>query len=330
MKKATKIVLIIATALVVVGGAMSFGALAAVQFNFKALSTSSDLVNQSYVSERGDYQSIKINGLGENYSIIRGAGEAVEVDYYSSDALEYTFNDEGDTLIIEEKNHPRFMFFNFDTSFYDRNVVIKVPASFTGDIEVGGANSNISVQGIEARSLVVQTAGGDVSVEDMKLAGACSIDCTSGSVKFTSLSVHSLTVNGMSSDVAGKGILAEDKVECAVASGYISLRDAQANAAVLSAASGDINVESLRSSSAIINTMSGSITSSALAAEQIEMKAASGDIRAGVEGDQSEYRIVAKAVSGDVDVPLGNDNSPNSISLEATSGDINLGFSLRG
>jgi len=294
MSKGIKITLIVATIWLVAGLVVTTIALSTVGFDLRRFSNVSPAVENSYTPTQGNFQRITVDGLSEDYRIVQGTGNQIEVTYYEDVQIFFEIIEQGDTLVINERHRPVFMFFNFDMNFYNRAVMVVVPQSFTGDIDI-------------------RTVSGNIVIERLDRCGALQVNTTSGDLSCDVVNGSTMSMNATSGDIRC-GAVRMDKVTLGTVSGDVRCESASALSFELTTISGDIRAQGIEigASSGQQRVLIGSTTS--------------GDIDIVVRGSEDDFMIQTGTYAGDIRVPQGNKNSTRSIELETLSGDIRLSF----
>lgn len=304
MTTARKVVLIVATALLVGGAAIAFGAFAAAGFDFRNLSNSGRDWESAAVTLPAEtdapHTAIVMRGGDASVRFEPADGDAVEVKYWNNSERQVNVVDEGGTVSIEEENWNRFrvMFFYFG-DFQDHTTVVKVPRSFTGTIEVQVDNSSIDVSQIEGlESATIVSQNGNIKVAGVEV----------GALKLR-------TQNGMveASDATAKELLVEAQ------NGTATLADIDADALKVTSTNGEVRLSRVSAQSVSATSMNALVEAAMLAADDIELTTMNGEIQAIMEGSSDDYAIDAASVNGTVDVPRGADAADATKHLTACS-----------
>lgn len=265
MKKATRITLIIASACVALGILLSVLAFAVVGFDVSKLSTASDYSTNSYRANE-IITSIKLDGLSENITVIPSEDKVIELEYQENSQLSYSIQEEGGSLTITEEHSPEIMLFNFDVGTFDRKLIIKVPRSYTGDLELSTAGGRIDISDIEGIDrLKANTMSGGISLRNLVVKDSIEADCASGDIVCSTLTASTLDIETMS----GRITTTKSKVDTLAAKAVSGAISAEVTGAesdyriTAKAVSGNVNVPSGNDSAdktIALETASGSIS----------------------------------------------------------------------
>ena len=293
MKKAKKTAIMVAAALIVIGLALSVGALCSVKFNLSALNARVNLrpnmgeessngsvaeyITQTHVVEE-PFKNIHIAGVSSDVRFAPASDNQCSVVITDDQSVTYSVEVENDTLKVIRDNSsesgPYFGIF-----FGKMEVVVYLPKE-------------------TYEALTVEMAGGDVKIPENFTFTEATVLNTSGDVSFAASAEKRVCVNTVSGDVRLEGVQAK-QIEAKSISGELKLTDA--------VASGDIQLK----------TVSGDITLKESDADSLSIKTVSGDVFASLLSDKT---VVAHTLSGDVDVPESNNGGK--CEIDTTSGDI--------
>ena len=156
MSSGKKTLLVIATILVIGGGAISFGAFAAAGFNFENLSTESRNWTSSTKtfapSGSPDPPPIVLRDMGEDVRIEPTDGDAIEVTYWTNERKSFDVGDNGGTVTVEGSREPAIGIMMIG-SFEDHSTVLKVPRSYTGTLDIDLMGGNVDAADLDRLGL---------------------------------------------------------------------------------------------------------------------------------------------------------------------------------
>ena len=292
MSSGKKTLLVIATILVIGGGAISFGAFAAAGFNFENLSTESrnwTSSTKTFAPEaESPHTAIVLRDMGEDVRIEPTDGDAIEVTYWTNERKSFDVGDNGGTVTVEGSREPAIGIMMIG-SFEDHSTVLKVPRSYTGTLDI-------------------DLMGGNVDAADLDRLGSVTAKTASGNVQVQRVQCAYLSATTMSGNIEFSDVEATEIVKLDTTSGGQLLRGV--STATLDARMG-----------------SGDILAAGVAATDAKFDAASGSVNASFSGSDGEYAIEASSVSGDVHSPAGSATASRHVRARTMSGDVTLTFS---
>ncbi|WP_428422026.1 DUF4097 domain-containing protein [Paraeggerthella hominis] len=311
MSKGKKTLLIVATALVVSGCAISFGAFAAAGFNPENLSTESRSWTPTTKTFRPEAESphtaIVLRDEGQNVRIEATDGDAIEVTYWTNERKRFDVTDGGGTITVKG-SHESYIGIMMIGSFEDHTTVVKVPRSYVGTLDVdlmGGSMDMTGLDGLD--SVTAKTASGDVKLARL-VANDITTSTASGNVLISNARCSQLNATTMSGNVDLSDIEASEIVKLDTTSGSQLLRGVSALALDAHIGSGDILATNVSAVDAKFDAVSGSVSASFV-------------------GSDREYAIEASSASGSVHAPAGSATASRHVSAHTMSGDVTLTFS---
>jgi DUF4097 and DUF4098 domain-containing protein YvlB len=224
MSKTKRVFLIIATICVVAGIALCGTAYALTGFDINALSTNKPKIEQHFESSSADIDTITFKSIEDSVQIKRANIQNIQIDYWDNDSVTYEIkeDDGSGNLTITQDYKWRFnsMIFNWDTE--DRSVVITVPESFDGTLDLVTISGAIildkglsSLQQLEANTvsgtidyqlqdvddLKIQTVSGLISGSVFGVAGKASFNSVSSDINLEFGAVSLLKIQTVSGRV---------------------------------------------------------------------------------------------------------------------------------
>ena len=161
MSSGKKTLLVIATILVIGGGAISFGAFAAAGVNFENLSTESRNWTSSTKTFAPEAES------PHTAIVLRDEptdGDAIEVTYWTNERKSFDVDDNGGTVTVEGSREPAIDIMMIG-SFEDHSTVLKVPRSYTGTLDIDLMGGNVDAADLDRLgSVTAKTASGNISL----------------------------------------------------------------------------------------------------------------------------------------------------------------------
>lgn len=318
MRKAPKIILITAAALIGTGALLAGGAWAAAGFDTAGLSTVDygwrRTVRTLEDESVAPHQRIVVASPSENVRIEASRGDAIELEYWTGNAQNVDVADEGGTLSIDVTTKPMDGIM-IDLSpvevgdVEDTETVVRVPASFTGEIEVRSDSSEVFAENVHGLSgLYISTSNGDIVANGVSPA---------------KLDVHNENGDTLLSNVEANDISATNQ------NGDISLGGAAARKAQVANENGDVMLTSMTLEEGLVcESVSGDISAQRLDIAASRIENVSGDTYLSYLGDEESYRIDAHTNLGDIEAPRGDDNAARTIGVDSDLGDIQIDFTL--
>lgn len=286
MKRATKVWLIVAVCLMVVGLLLGGASLLLVGFDFSKLGTQ-DMQTNTYAPE-GDFSNICVDVMTADITFKLATDGKTKVVCYEEKEIKHKVEiSDGALLITNDDNRKWYDRIGFHTE--DASVTVYLPATFfydefnlyctTGDVTV--------VEDFRFLKANVETTTGDIDW-NANTAGKLQIKCTTGDVTVTNVRCGSLDIHGATADVNLKNTEAEDTLNVKVTTG-------------------DVNLDRVDAAELFIKATTGDVTGTLVSGKIFDTKAATGMII-----------TPAGEVVKDTTKPLGK------CTIETTTGDINI------
>ncbi len=293
MKTSVKIALIVAAALVVVGGI-----LIAVAFSMGGLFGSEDINTVTHTTD-GTFDRILISTVtGTDVTILPSDTSACYAVCDETERIRYDLEVQNGTLALTERDGRHW--YDFVGIFIGtRRVVLYLPArayaSLTvesssgditctdkafsfGDVTLSASSGDMEFASPMTGRLAVENASGEIYLSGV-MATSATIHATSGEIDLSDMACASLLVTTSSGNIAlDGGHIGELTVSAT--SGNISLCNVVASGNVTAtASSGTLSLENvLASSELFLETSSGNITFARSDAPAITLRASSGEI----------------------------------------------------
>ena len=247
MRKKTKIWLVIATALVVVGCVIFGGVMTMLQWDFTKLSTvkyetndyeiDENYKNISIVTDTADIvfmpsqnskssivcheqKNVKHSVTVKDDTLVisvvdtRKWYEYIGINIGTPKITVYLPNAEYEKLFIKEStgnveipNNFRFESMDISTSTGD----VKNDASASESIKIKTSTGNIRVENISAEALDLSVSTGEITVCDVTCQGDVKIHVSTGKTKLTDIACKNLTSSGNTGDISLKNVIATEK-----------------------------------------------------------------------------------------------------------------------
>ena len=320
MRKAPKIILVTAAALIGTGTMLSCGAWAAAGFDTAHLSTVNYDWHQTVSALEDEAASphgrIVITSEFENVRIEPADGDAIELEYWTGNCQSVSVEDADGVLKVDVDSKPmEGVMIDLSPAeaggVDDTTTVVRVPASFTGEIE---AHSD----------------SGDVVAENVHGLAGLRASNSNGDVVAKNVSAAELNAINEDGDTLLSGVEA-DAVLATNFSGDISLGGATAREAEVVNENGDIMLVNMSLKSTLTcNSVNGDISAQRLDVVTSSVENANGDIYLSYLGAENSYRIDAHTTQGDVDAPGGGDGGADrAIDVDSSLGDIQINFTSK-
>ena len=303
MKTYTKIILIAAGSLIILGCGLTGIAVSANGGFNKSFVVSNDDYEEVKYDFDEDINNLNINELSHDVKIEKSADSSVHVKVFDSKTYKHDVSVDGDTLKLSVNGQEG-----------QRAWYTYIHVGISSD---QAYMTTISLPEDQYNELLVKTSSADVCAESDFTFDKASVACSSGDI-----TIMSKVNNGCSLSASSGDILADDcdpaELKVTATSGNITLKNI--DNAVLSAecSSGELVISNGNIASLYAHTSSGDIKIDDLSIEgDITVEASSGDI---IMNTISADKLTAEATSGNITFSSLSLKSESSIT--ASSGDV--------
>lgn len=315
MKKATKIWLVVATSLVLVGCIFFVVLMSLLKWDFTKLSTVKYETNTYEVSQ--PFESISINTRTANIIFALSEDGNCRVECYEEEKAKHSVTVEEGVLNIElideitvhlglNIGSPKITVYlaktNYDSLFIDeRTGNIEIPKDF----------------GFNSVDITVSTGGVNFNAS---AAGAVSIKASTGKISVNNISAGSLDLKVSTGKVTVSGVTCTGEVTIGVSTGKTYLSDTRCKSVTSSGSTGDINLNNVIAAEKFyIERSTGAVKFDGSDAAEIYVRTHTGAVTGSL---LSEKIFVAKTDTGRVNVP--NSVKGGKCEITTDTGDINI------
>ena len=295
MKKGTKISLIVAGILLVLGLILCAIVIGTGDLeNLKA----DDGMEMKSTTIQQEFRTIRVHTAEADIRLMRAEDGVCRVEYPVDKYSNYIISTENGVLMVQyETNRKWYDWISFGLAFKKREVRVYLPSEQYDALLLTSASGDIAVDlGVEYVSAKVTSVSGDIAFH-ANVKADCDLQSTSGDVL-----LHNVRSTG--------------NVEVQSTSGKCTATDITCQNFLAKSASGDLVLGSIMANEFVADTLSGEMTLAGCVGQTLSMESTSGDIEfTRCEGE----KINITTVSGDVE---GSFKSGKTFECHTTSGDI--------
>ena len=277
MKTITKVLLIAAALLILVGALLFTAVMAKNDWNFASLGKG-DYETRSYdVAE--DFQSIDIRSDTENISFLPSNDGTCRVEIREKQEETHTVNVKNGTLCIEKPKNEGWSISFFSNPFTEPKITVYLPkteyktlfidestgsvtipadfqfesidvtastgavdcrASASGTIRIETSTGSIGVRDLTAGELQLTVSTGKVEVQSVSCAGAVEVEVTTGKTELSDLSCESLISEGSTGAIALKNVVAAGSMNIRRDTGSVRFEGCDAAELTVETDTGDV------------------------------------------------------------------------------------------
>lgn len=266
MTRKTKIWMITASALILVGCILFGGVMTMLKWDFKKLSTATYETNRYEINE--NYENISISVNTANITFVPSADGKTTVECYEQEKFKHSAKVENGTLEIKNAEAKKKWYDHIGISFQTTKITVYLPAeeygnlslqSSTGNTEIpndfrfqnidissttGKVENNASasesikiktstgkilMEGVKANSLALSVSTGDIKISDSVFEKDIQLKVGTGDTKLTDVFCANLSAEGTTGDLLLQNVIASENFSIRCSTGDITFESCDAN-----------------------------------------------------------------------------------------------------
>lgn len=320
MNTSTKIWLIVAFALILIGFISFIAVMTVLKWDFTKLSTVKYETNIYEITE--DFSSISINTDTEDITFLPSENGKCEIVCFEHINSKHSAAVKDGTLIIEHSDTEKW--YNLiGISFKSPKITLYLPQTEYSSLKIKGSTGDIDIPAdFKFNGAEINISTGNVKC-CASFTEALKISTSTGDIYLNDISVGALELSVSTGDINASGVKCEGEVKLAATTGEAKLSDITCNNLTSSGSTGDISLRSVVSNGKISITRStGDVDFEDSDASEIFIKTSTGD----VEGSLLSEKVFF------VDTDTGTKRLPNTASggrceIKTDTGDIIISIS---
>lgn len=320
MKKSTKVWLIVAASLLLLGIFILGGTLSMIKWDLTKLCTQKYETNTHEITE--DFDNISINTNTSDLIFFPSSDGKCKVICHEIEKTKHAVTVEGETLTINcidtRKWYDYITLFSFDTpkitiylpkNEYSALVLststgdTKIPNDFKfNTIDINGSTGDIDCFASSAEAVKIKISTGDINIRDIS-AGALDLATSTGDITLTSvicsgdIKLHVTTGDTKLTDITAKSLRSTGNT------GDISLRNVIITDAMnITRNTGDIKLDACDAAEIIIKTDTGDVTGTLLTEKVFIASSNTGDVEHPKTANGGRCEITTG--TGDIDINI--------------------------
>lgn len=259
MKKNTKVWIIIAISLIIIGVIVFGCILFKTGFDFKKLSTTKFETNSYDINE--DFKNISI--ISDTASISFVKSNNARVVCFEEENEKHSVSLNGDTIEIKIENTKKW-YENIGISFNTPKITVYIPEGEYGALIISESTGEIEIpRDFTFSSMDIKASTGDIE-SSASVLGDAKISLSTGDISLENISAKNLNLTVSTGDIELENIKCEN-LDSNGSTGSISLENVIANGKInIITSTGDVEFERCDGAELIIKTDTGSIKGSLL------------------------------------------------------------------
>ena len=257
MKRRTKISLIVATALVVVGCIFLLGGMAMLNWDFSSWSTFSYVTNQH--TPEGTFTKISIEADTADIVFLPSENGSCSVECYEMEKAQHSVAVQNGTLQIRVEDNRKWYeyiginFGNPKITVYlpqaqykelairasTGDVTIHHPYTF-GNVQITLSTGDIQISNLSAHTAYLSVSTGKITVSDSECSDLLNVFVTTGKSHLKNITCRIFSSGGGTGDVSLENVIAEDTMTILRSTGDITLSGCDAGEIIIETDTGDV------------------------------------------------------------------------------------------
>lgn len=297
MKKSTKIWVITASALIVIGSTVFVSALAMSGWNFEMMMNVKYETNSYVINDK--FENLNIKAETEEIVLCPSGDNTCKVVFYEQERMKHSANVNEKTLEIsgtdEREWYERIALFSFDRpkitvflpeknysslSIKSSTGKTEIPKDFsfnsiditgsTGEIicsasskeltRIKNTTGSISLSGVSSGEMQLKTSTGSIQIESVSCKSDISVKVSTGALVIKDTTCKSLTTEGSTGNIDLRNVIASQDFSLERTTGNISLKDCDAGELFIKTSTGNVAGSLLSDKVFITDTSTGNIS----------------------------------------------------------------------
>lgn len=316
MSKITKIWLIIAAFLAILGLLICLVALAASQGDLRLLETEKYITT---VHEPGEFSNISIHTDTADILLVPSEDGICRVTCYEQEKAKHSVSVMSDTLTIETVDTRKWYDY-ISISFESPKITISLPQSQYQSLTIEESTGEISVsEEFHFESINIATDTGDVSC-DASVTGSVKIATSTGSIAMAATYVGALDLSASTGNITATDVTCNGNVTVRVSTGKTTLENVTCQSLISSGSTGDISLKNtIAKETFSIERSTGDVRFEGSDAAEIFVATDTGDIEGSL---LSEKVFIVDTDTGRTEVP--HTTTGGKCEITTDTGDIKI------
>ena len=295
MRKSTTIWLIIAAALILLGGILFVSVMTTLKWDFTKISTEKYTTEQHELTDA--FHSISVNTTTADITVLPAEDGVARVVCFENEKLPHAVSVVDGVLTVNRMDN-RHHWYDYITifDFYTPNITVYLPESAyaaltvkcsTGDVEIARAlelesitvetttgdiacyasasgsirlaasTGDITLQGVSAGAASLSVTTGEITASNLTVLGEVKLTVETGDAELTNVTCLSLTSSGDTGDLELDGVLVDGALQIKRSTGDVSFTACDARELTINTSTGSVTGSLLSEKVFIVNTDTG-------------------------------------------------------------------------
>ncbi len=256
MNKKTKVWLIAAALLILIGSLLFGGVMSVLNWDFTKLSTIKYETNSYEIKE--EYKNITVLTKTSDIEFLPAEGDVTSVVCYEEEKCKHSVTVKDDSLVIEINNEKKW-YEHIGVPFNSPKITLYIPQKEYGELSVKASTGNIQLENMNAESLDLSVSTGKITLADVNCGGDVNVKVSTGKTNIKDTKCSCFISDGSTGSITLKNVIAEKKFN-------------------IERSTGDVKLENCDAGELFIKTNTGNIKGSLLTDKAIDAESNTGDI----------------------------------------------------
>lgn len=298
MRKSTKIWLITAAALILVGGIIFGGVLTVNKWNFSRLSTVKYETNQYEPGEK--FKNITFDGATADVSFVPSADGKAKVTCYEEIKARHTVSVQDGTLTVRlEENKKWYDYIGINIGA--PKITVELPAGEYGALSLTASTGNVDIsKDFTFESVDISVSTGDVT-NAASVKGNVKIKTSTGDISVSSISADTVELTASTGKVTVNDLDCTGDVRIKVTTGKTMLQNVECKNLTSTGNTGDLSLQNVIATEKFsLERTTGKVEFDRCDAAELSVKTSTGKVSGSLLSDKV---FLCQTSTGDVDVP---------------------------
>ncbi len=267
--------------------------------------------------------SVTINVSFADVIVTLSQDEDIHLSYDNTEVTYFDLKNDKSSINLQQHQRSHIELFGFQS---DCTVKLSVPSGFKGSLELNSASGDIELNDITANDgIELNSVSGSI-----KAIGCASDELeagtTSGDIELSAAVTSDIEASSVSGRISVLDIENETSLDLSSASGDLKLQSVNARELNGETISGSIELDSLKGTKAKLHTTSGDVRLNSADYTELLFDSISGTISGSVVGSADDYSVFVETVSGTNSLSGHRGRGERTLDLSSTSGDFKINF----
>lgn len=298
MSKATKIWLIIAASLVLVGCVIFGGVAAMLQWDFTKLSTNKYVTNEYEINE--SFSSISIDVDTTDVNFVPSEDSKISVSCYEQNNMKHSVTVKDGTLTIKVVD-TRKWYEHIGINFSSPSITVYIPKGEYGQLLLKSDTGDVEIpKELKFEKIDISTDTGDVT-SHASASGVIKIKTSTGAVCVEDISAKELDVSVSTGNIVASHVKCAGEIKLAVSTGKTTLTDVICENLSSRGSTGNMILKNVIVGEVLsVERSTGNVKLDRCDAAQLFIMTDTGDVKGSL---LSEKVFIYNTDTGDVDLP---------------------------